>query len=93
MRTVAVKYCQEELKQKCGNIFYICQDDLNLLIFMLTEERISFNSLKKKRKRLFSHILVYWMLLLIIPLASDPEECLDDCIATTYKHLIIYLGK
>lgn len=50
MKTVAVKYCQEELKQKCGNIFYICQDDLNLLIFMLTEERISFNSLKKKEK-------------------------------------------
>lgn len=50
MKTVAVKYCQEELKQKCGNIFYICQDDLNLLIFMLTEERISFNSLKKKKK-------------------------------------------
>lgn len=92
MRTVAIKYCQEELKQKCGNIFYICQDDLNLLIFMLTEERKNIIQLILK-KRLFSHILVYWMLLLIIPLASDPEECLDDCIATTYKHLIIYLGK
>lgn len=92
MKTVAVKYCQEELKQKCGNIFYICQDDLNLLIFMLTEERKNIIQLILK-KRLFSHILVYWMLLLIIPLASDPEECLDDCIATTYKHLIIYLGK
>lgn len=52
MKTVAIKCCQGDLKNKCGNIFYIHQDDLSLLIFMLTEERknIFFNSLKKKIK-------------------------------------------
>lgn len=36
--------------------------------------------------------LVYWLLLVIIVLMSDPEYT-NDCVDTTCKHLIMYLGK